>query len=65
MKQKMNLEQSAIKERAKKRLEHLRKEIINERISYYEIEELKELKGFIDDDDTLLLQWAGVKEENS
>lgn len=43
-------------------LEYLREEIENERISYSEIAELQDLKNFIQPDDTLLLEWAGVSE---
>ena len=50
------------KEEAKARLEELRIEIQEERISYGEIIELQELAGFIEDGDNLLLQWAGVPE---
>jgi len=45
-----------------KRLEYLRNEILHERISYGEIAELQSLVKYIDKDDTLLLQWAGVEE---
>lgn len=44
------------------RLEYLRQEIENERISYSEIAELESLKDYIDPTDTLLLEWAGVLE---
>ena len=44
------------------RLDYLRTEIENERISYGEISELQDLAEYIDPDDTLLLEWAGVKE---
>ena len=47
---------------AKDRLEYLRGEIENERISYGEIAELQGLVDHIDPSDTLLLQWAGVPE---
>ena len=47
---------------AKERLEYLRGEIIAERISYGEILELQDLAEYIDPDDTLLLEWAGVPE---
>jgi hypothetical protein len=46
----------------KERLEHLRGEILAERISYGEIVELQELSEHIDPGDTLLLEWAGVPE---
>ena len=45
-----------------RRLEYLRKEILAERISYGEIAELQSLSEYIDKGDTLLLEWAGVKE---
>lgn len=46
----------------KTRLEYLRKQIENENISYGEIAELESLKEYIEKNDVLLLQWAGVKE---
>lgn len=46
----------------KRRLEELRKEIREERISTGEIAELESLKQYIDPSDLLLLQWAGVPE---
>lgn len=46
-------------------LEYLRGEILAERISYSEIWELQELKSFIQPDDVLLLEWAGVPEFES
>lgn len=46
----------------KKRLEEIRTEIQNERISYGEIQELQNLAQYIDKDDVELLQWAGVEE---
>lgn len=46
----------------KKRLEYLRGEIEAERIAYGEIAELVSLKKYIDKDDVLLLEWAGVPE---
>ena len=48
----------------KKRLEYLRQEIQAERISYSEIAELKSLKDYIKKNDVLLLEWAGVPENN-
>jgi hypothetical protein len=45
------------------RLEHLRKQIRNENISYGEIAELQSLKEHIKPGDVELLQWAGVKEQ--
>lgn len=47
---------------AKERLEYLREQIENECISYEEIAELESLKEYIEEDDVLLLQWAGVPE---
>ena len=46
------------------RLLYLRSEIENERISMTELIELQGLgeQGLIPDDDTLLLEWAGVPE---
>jgi hypothetical protein len=49
-------------QRIKSRLEELRTLIIEERISYSEIEELKALAHHIEPGDTLLLEWAGVPE---
>lgn len=49
--------------RIKRRLDYLRKEIEAERISYGEIAELQSLAKYIDPDDDLLLQWAGVEEK--
>jgi len=46
----------------KARLEYLRGEIEAERISYGEIAELQDLAPYIDKDDTVLLEWAGVPE---
>lgn len=51
------------REKVKERLEYLRGEILAERISYGELGELKELSVFIEEDDTLLLEWAGVPEK--
>lgn len=44
------------------RLEYLRSQIEAERISYEEVAELQELAKYIDKDDTLLLEWAGIPE---
>ena len=44
----------------KERLEELRNEIRNERISYGEISELQCLVDYIEPDDFELLAWAGV-----
>lgn len=41
----------------KKRLEEIRTEIQNERISYGEIQELQNLAQYIDKNDVELLQW--------
>jgi hypothetical protein len=49
-------------ENIKKRLEEIRVEIQNERISYGEIVELQSLVEHIDKNDVELLQWAGVEE---
>ena len=46
----------------KERFEYLRKEIETERISYSEIVELQLLAEYIEPDDVLLLEWAGVPE---
>lgn len=46
----------------KKRLEYIREEIQNERVSYGEITELQTLKSYIDKDDTELLQWLEFTE---
>ena len=46
----------------KARLEYLRGEILNERISYGEVAELQDLAEYIDAGDVLLLEWAGVPE---
>lgn len=54
----MNTTPQSIKER----LEYLRGEIQAERISYGEIAELQDLAKFIDPEDVLLLEWAGVPE---
>ena len=49
----------------KKRLAYLRQEIEQERISYAEMAELQDLSDHIDRGDTLLLEWADVKEYNN
>lgn len=46
-----------------KQLNYLEKEIKNERISYTEIAELELLSNFIEETNTLLLQWTGVPEK--
>jgi len=48
----------------KTRLEYLRGEIEAERISYEEIAELQSLAEHIDKGDVLLLEWAGVPEND-
>jgi len=48
--------------RVKKRISYLKKQIKNECIGYWEIAELQELKKYIDKNDILLLEWAGVSE---
>ena len=53
------------KEIIKSRLEYLRGEIEAERISYGEIAELQSLAEYIDPSDVLLLEWAGVPENNT
>jgi len=45
-----------------KRLAELKRAIQAEGISYGEIAELQSLAEHIDENDTLLLEWAGVKE---
>ena len=46
----------------KERLEEIREEIRNERVSIGELIELRSLIEFIDKDDVELLEWAGVPE---
>lgn len=46
----------------KQRLEYLREEIREGRISYLETVELQDLVDYIPDHDVMLLQWAGVEE---
>lgn len=50
------------KKQINERLEYLRQEIEKECISYAEIWELQSLRKYIDKNDALLLEWAGVKE---
>lgn len=45
-----------------KRLEYLREEIKEERISMGEISELESLAAYIEPDDMLLREWAGIPE---
>lgn len=49
----------------KARLEYLRGEIKAERISYGEIVELQSLAEYIELGDVVLLEWAGVPENES
>ena len=51
-----------MKESIKNRLEELRIEIRDERISYEELIELQSLTEHIDKNDVELLQWAGLIE---
>lgn len=46
------------------RLEYIRAEIVADRVSYGEIAELQSLTEYIDPGDVLLLEWAGVPEDN-
>ena len=46
----------------KQRLEEIREEIRNERVSIGELIELRSLIEYIDKDDVELLEWAGVPE---
>lgn len=46
----------------KERLEEIREEIRNERVSIGELIELRSLVEFIEKDDVELLEWAGVPE---
>ena len=50
------------KEEIKGRLSYLRREIKKEGISYGELIELQSLAQYIEKDDVLLLEWAGVGE---
>ena len=50
------------KKQIKKRLEYLRTELRNERISYGELAELQSLAQYIDRGDVELLEAAGVPE---
>ena len=51
------------KEEIKNRLEYLREEIKQERISYGELLELQSLAEYIEEGDVELLEWAGVPEK--
>lgn len=55
-------EESYVPLAIKQRLEYLRGEIIEQRISYLELVELQDLADYIQEDDVELLQWAGVEE---
>lgn len=48
--------------RINKKLEYLRSVIKSETISYGEIAELQSLAEYIEPSDVLLLEWAGVRE---
>jgi hypothetical protein len=50
------------KGQAEKRLIELKRAIENENISYGEIAELQSLAKYIDKNDVLLLEWAGICE---
>lgn len=50
------------KKNIKRRLEYLRAEIKAVRISYEEVAELQSLVAYIEPNDVLLLEWAGVPE---
>ena len=54
--------QKEIAKQAKKRLEYLRQEIRDERISYGELVELADLAPYIESGDVELLEAAGVPE---
>ena len=58
----MTVSKIKVSSKIKKRLEELRSVIEAERISYGEITELQSLSKYIEPDDVLLLQWAGVPE---
>lgn len=60
----MTTQDNIMSKQAKKRLSYLRKQIEKECISYGELAELQSLAAYIPDDDTLLLQWAGVPENS-
>jgi len=47
----------------KEHLEYLRNQILEERISWGELIELEYLKKYIDLDDQLLREWAGIPED--
>lgn len=46
----------------KERLEEIRESIENESVSYGELAELADLVDYIEHDDVVLLEWAGVDE---
>jgi len=62
IKQDLELTKTAYEEERKGRIDYLRKEIQEERISTEEILELQSLKDSIPSDDVELLQGAGVEE---
>lgn len=49
---------------AKVRLENIREEIRQERVSFFELAELRSLKEYIEENDVELLEWAGVEEKH-
>ncbi len=51
------------KEKAIERIEEIRHEIINQRVSYGELLELYELREFVDINDLELMQWIYDEEE--
>ena len=51
------------RDQIKARLEYLRGEIKAERISLGEVVELQSLAKYIEPDDVMLLEWAGVPEK--
>ena len=48
---------------AKTVLENIRKSIIKESVSYFELTQLRTFARYIDDNDVLLKEWAGMKEQ--
>lgn len=61
----LNKEADKTKAKQKKeKLEYLRKQIENENISYSEIAELQSLTKYINKNDVVLLEWAGVSKDN-
>lgn len=51
-----------LKQAIKRKLEDIRKAILEENISYYELAQLQDLKDHISKDDILLREWAGIEE---